>query len=49
MKILHVITSLQTGGAEKLMVEIIPQLRSLGNNVDLLVFNGVYTPFYKEL
>lgn len=49
MKILHVITSLQTGGAEKLMVEIIPQLRSLGNDVDLLVFNGVYTPFYKEL
>ena len=49
MKILHVITSLQTGGAEKLMVEIIPQLRNLGNDVDLLVFNGVYTPFYKEL
>lgn len=49
MKILHVITSLQTGGAEKLMVEIIPQLINLGNEVELLVFNGVYTPFYKEL
>ena len=49
MKILHVITSLQTGGAEKLMVEIIPQLINLGNEVELLIFNGAYTPFYKEL
>lgn len=49
MKILHVITSLKTGGAEKLMVDIIPQLRDLGNDVDLLVFDGTYTPFYSEL
>lgn len=49
MKILHVITSLQTGGAEKLMVDLLPRLRDKGNQVDLCVFNGVHTPFYEQL
>ena len=49
MKILHVITSLQTGGAEKLMVDLLPQLRDFGDEIDLLLFNGTRTPFYKEL
>lgn len=77
MKILHVITSLRTGGAEKLMVELLPRLKkaktlsplplygkgchpdgSLTSNlssltsemdVELLVFDGVCTPFYEEL
>ena len=49
MKILHVITSLRTGGAEKLMVDLLPRLRDLGNEVDLLLFDGTRTPFYKEL
>ena len=49
MKILHVITSLHTGGAEKLMVDLLPRLRDLGNEVDLLLFDGTRTPFYKEL
>lgn len=49
MKILHVITSLRTGGAEKLMVDLLPRLRDLGNNVELLLFDGTRTPFYDEL
>ena len=49
MKILHVITSLLTGGAEKLMVDLLPELRRLGNDVELLIFNGEQTPFYKQL
>ena len=49
MKILHVITSLSTGGAEHLMVDLLPKLRDFGNDVDLLLFDGRRTSFYKEL
>lgn len=49
MKILHVITSLRTGGAEKLMVDLLPKLRDLGNDVELLLFDGVRTEFMKAL
>ncbi len=50
MKILHVITSLYNGGAERLMVDLLPRLRDYGNiEVDLLLFNGVETFFKKEL
>lgn len=49
MRILHVITSLLTGGAEKLIVDIVPRLREKGHVVDVVVFNGIETPFLKEL
>lgn len=50
MRILHVITSLQTGGAEHLMVDLLPLLRSNGKNtVELLLFDGRRTPFMEEL
>ena len=49
MRILHVITSLRTGGAEKLMVDLLPRLRDMGNEVELLLFDGTRTPFYEEL
>lgn len=49
MRILHVITSLRTGGAEKLMVDLLPRLKEKGHQVDLCVFNGAKTPFYKQL
>ncbi|MGN0229122.1 MAG: glycosyltransferase [Muribaculaceae bacterium] len=49
MKILHVITSLRTGGAEKLMVDLLPRLQKLGDSVDLLVFDGNETPFMQQL
>ena len=45
MRILHVITSLEIGGAEKLMVNLLPRLNSPENEVDLLVFNGKRTIF----
>lgn len=45
MKILHVITSLRTGGAEKLMVDLLPRLKANGHEVDLLLFDGTDTPF----
>lgn len=49
MKILHVITTLDIGGAERLMVDLLPLLQQDGNQVDLLLFNGVDTPFKNEL
>lgn len=49
MRILHVITSLRTGGAEKLMVDLLPRLRSFGHDVELCLFDGIRTPFYDEL
>lgn len=49
MKILHVINTLHTGGAEHLMVDLLPRLRDLGDEVDLCVFNGERTPFFCQL
>lgn len=50
MKILHVITSLYTGGAEHLMVDLLPLLTDGGKNqVDLLLMNGVETSFKKVI
>ena len=49
MKILQVITSLQTGGAEKLIVDIVPRLRENGLEVDVCLFNGKDTPFKQQL
>ncbi|MDE6311922.1 MAG: glycosyltransferase [Muribaculaceae bacterium] len=49
MKILHVITSLHTGGAERLMVDLLPRLKERGIAVDLLLFNGTRTPFREDI
>lgn len=49
MKILHVINSLNTGGAEKLLLETLPIYNKIGIDVDLLVLNGIEYPFLKEL
>jgi glycosyltransferase involved in cell wall biosynthesis len=49
IRILQVITSLKVGGAEKLMVDIIPLLRQRGFDVDILIFNGEDTPFKEQL
>ena len=48
-KILHVITSLHTGGAEKLIIDIVPKLQGLGHTVDVLLFDGSDTPFKQQL
>lgn len=45
MKILHVITSLRTGGAEHLLVDLLPRLRDKGNDVELLLFDGTVLHF----
>ena len=49
MKILHVITTLSTGGAEHLMVDLLPRLRDLGNEVEIAVFSCKKTAFYNQL
>ena len=49
MRILQVITSLHTGGAEKLVVDITRILRTRGHVVDVVVFDGIDTPFMQRL
>lgn len=49
MKILHVITSLLTGGAEKLMVDLLPRMKAKGHDVELCSFDSTITPFRQEL
>lgn len=49
MKILQVITSLQTGGAETLLVNMVARLRAMGHTVDVCVFNGKATPLMQRL
>ncbi len=44
MKILQVITSLLTGGAEKVVVDLICGLRARGHEVDLAIFNATNMP-----
>ncbi|MDR0602847.1 MAG: glycosyltransferase, partial [Bacteroidales bacterium] len=49
MRVLQVITSLGTGGAEKLLVDSIPLYKLKGIDMDLLLLNGTETPFLKLL
>ncbi len=49
MKVLHVITSLCTGGAEKLMVDLLPGLQEKNIDVEICVFNGKETLFMQQL
>ena len=49
MRILHIITSLNIGGAEKLMVDLLPRLKQKGVDVELLLFIGNRTMFYEQL
>lgn len=49
MKVLHVIYGLPMAGAEKLIVDFVPKLKSLGHEVDVFIFDGVETPFYHAL
>jgi len=45
----HIINSLASGGAEKLILDTLPFYREKGFDVDLLVLNGVPSPFMQEL
>lgn len=49
MKILQVITSLQIGGAEHVVVHLTKLLRQKDHTVDVVVFNGEETAFMREL
>lgn len=49
MKILHVITSLRTGGTEKLMTDLLPRLNYHGIDADLFLFDGTETAFKRDL
>lgn len=49
MRILFVITSLRTGGAERLVAEMIPEMVRQGHHVDLYLFDGTETPLLKNL
>lgn len=49
MRVLHIITSLHMGGAERLMVDLLPRLSSYGIEVCLFVLDGMETPFMREL
>lgn len=49
MRILQVITSLHIGGAEKLIVDMVPLYQELGYQVDVLLFDGTETPFKRQL
>lgn len=49
MRILQIINSLATGGAEKLLLETLPIYKEKGIIMDLLVLNGKKYPFLKEL
>ncbi len=48
MRILHVITSLRTGGAERLVVDLAKQMRAMGDAVEILLFDGTETPLKAE-
>ena len=49
MRILQVITSLNIGGAEKLIVDMVPLYKRSGHQVDVLLFDGTKTPFKRKL
>lgn len=49
MRVLHIINSLHTGGAEKLLVDSLPSYESHGVNADILLLNSDETPFLAEL
>ena len=49
IKVLQVITSLRTGGAESLLTDLVPLLNNDRFTVDVLVFDGMRTSFMRKL
>ena len=45
-RILHIITSLRIGGAERMVSELLPRLLNRGHNVELLLFDGTRSSLY---
>lgn len=49
MRILHVITSLYTGGAESLVMQIVPRMIAHGHDVEVALFDGTETAFRRQI
>ena len=49
MKILHVINTLNVAGAERLLTDMLPLQQAMGHQVELVVLNGILTPFFEIL
>lgn len=49
MRILHIINSLNTGGAEKLIIDTLPIFNKKGIVADLALLKSEKTPFYEKL
>ncbi len=49
MRILHVITSLRTGGAERLVSELLPRFREADIDVELAIFDATPSAFLSKL
>ena len=48
-RILHIITSLRIGGAERMVSELLPRLLNRGHNVELLLFDGTRSSLYNYI
>ena len=49
MRILHIITSLRIGGAERMVTELLPKFHTRGHNVELLLFDGTRSALYDHI
>ena len=49
MKILHIITSLRLGGAERMVSELLSRLCNRGHDVELLLFDGTRSALYNSI
>ena len=49
MRVLHVISSLGIGGAERLISDMLPQMKTAGVDVSLLVYRRLHNDFEKKL
>ena len=49
MKILHIITSLRTGGAERIVADLCPCLQKTGDEISVLLLDGTRTALYDQL
>ena len=48
-RILHIITSLRIGGAERMVSELLPRLCNQGHDVKLLLFDGTRSSLYDHI
>lgn len=49
MRVLHIINALAVGGAERLLVDMLPKMKEYGIDVELLLLNGKKTIFLSQM